>query len=295
MIKESIKLKKTVKKYVTRICDECGKEERARMMVIIDGRRRRKAKIDLCRNCSNSSKYKPKDTWKKSERSHLWKGGRRLSNNGVRIHIGPKRWIYEHRLKMGKKIKRKLETSEIVHHVDGENINNNISNLYLFSNKNCHRKCHAEMEKIGLSLFSKSIWFDRDKFLYSLKFIFQQTFKSFNLDFLNHRKIKIYNSKNKYSIGRSYKYCNSSYIENNKKKYKKEYIHTIIMEKYTGYKLLKNKCVHHIDGNGLNNNINNLIIMNFSQHAKSHRSLQKCVCYLYKKGIVKFRDGQYYV
>jgi hypothetical protein len=53
--------------------------------------------------------------------------------------------------------------------------------------------------------------------------------------------------------------------------------------------------VHHIDGNTLNNNINNLVLDDRSGHKKIHNSLQKCVADLYKKGIVNFDRGIYYV
>lgn len=48
------------------------------------------------------------------------------------------------------------------------------------------------------------------------------------------------------------------------------YEHVIVMEKYLGRKLSPNECVHHIDGNKLNNNIENLQLMERSKHLSMH-------------------------
>lgn len=46
--------------------------------------------------------------------------------------------------------------------------------------------------------------------------------------------------------------------------------HRLIMEEHIGRKLLHDEVVHHIDGNGKNNDINNLVIMNESEHHSIH-------------------------
>lgn len=43
------------------------------------------------------------------------------------------------------------------------------------------------------------------------------------------------------------------------------------MEQYLGRKLRPDEIVHHIDGNKLNNNIENLKIMTRGEHSKLHR------------------------
>lgn len=47
--------------------------------------------------------------------------------------------------------------------------------------------------------------------------------------------------------------------------------HQYVMEKHIGRKLEKNECVHHIDGNRANNDINNLQLMTIGEHSKLHR------------------------
>ncbi len=50
--------------------------------------------------------------------------------------------------------------------------------------------------------------------------------------------------------------------------YKQE--HRIIMEKYLGRELDSDEIVHHIDGDGKNNKLENLKLMNRESHARLH-------------------------
>lgn len=47
--------------------------------------------------------------------------------------------------------------------------------------------------------------------------------------------------------------------------------HVYVMEQHIGRKLEKNECVHHIDGNRSNNDIQNLKLMTISEHSRMHR------------------------
>jgi hypothetical protein len=62
----------------------------------------------------------------------------RFFNNGKRVVQ------YEHRYLMEKKIGRELKAEEVVHHVDGNKKNNDLSNLILFENDREHKKHHRE-------------------------------------------------------------------------------------------------------------------------------------------------------
>ena len=52
-------------------------------------------------------------------------------------------------------------------------------------------------------------------------------------------------------------------------------IHRLIAEKVLGRKLKRNECVHHIDGNGLNNQHSNLIICTLGYHMQLHARQRK--------------------
>ena len=51
-------------------------------------------------------------------------------------------------------------------------------------------------------------------------------------------------------------------------------LHRLIMEDHLGRKLTSDEIVHHIDGNKLNNNINNLKVMTRGEHSRLHRKME---------------------
>jgi len=79
-------------------------------------------------------------------------------------------------------------------------------------------------------------------------------------------------------------YLYYSLYKNNKPETK--YIHNLLFESFNDYKLKSIECIHHIDGNSLNNDLeNNLQLMTKSEHAKIHSEGEKN-----PKGILKFFD-----
>ena len=58
--------------------------------------------------------------------------------------------------------------------------------------------------------------------------------------------------------------------------------HRYVMEQYLGRKLTSKEAIHHIDGNGLNNSITNLQLVNWGQHANIHKG-----SYFYENAICK--------
>lgn len=63
---------------------------------------------------------------------------------------GKNGWAFVHRIVMAKAIGRDLRPEEVVHHIDGNPSNNNLSNLKLFANNGEHRKYHGEQRRNGM-------------------------------------------------------------------------------------------------------------------------------------------------
>ena len=98
----------------------------------------------------------------------LWNGG--IGHNGKykTIRQGMKNGLtyykMEHRIIMENFIGRKLEPTEIIHHLNGEFRDNRIENLVLCKNKSEHLIIHDRMEKIVFKMIKENkIHFDMDK------------------------------------------------------------------------------------------------------------------------------------
>jgi len=73
-----------------------------------------------------------------------------IDKNGNKISTGDgnkRKYVYLHRIVMEEYLDRKLESWEIVHHIDMIKINNDLSNLWL-CNDSTHEKAHRSAEKI---------------------------------------------------------------------------------------------------------------------------------------------------
>lgn len=87
--------------------------------------------------------------FKKGNQHPLWKNGRNTTFHGYILILQPdhpccdkKGYVLEHRYIMEKHIGRILHSEEIVHHIDENRSNNDISNLLLLPNKSAHMKLH---------------------------------------------------------------------------------------------------------------------------------------------------------
>jgi len=77
--------------------------------------------------------------------------------------------VREHILVMENFLERSLKKGEVVHHIDGDKLNNNIENLDLCTVVE-HNNCHAKSEEIVFELYKKGVvGYDRAKKLYYLK------------------------------------------------------------------------------------------------------------------------------
>lgn len=283
MIKENVKLVNSTTRFVTKICDECGKEDISRMSVIIKGRQRRKGKIDLCKKCSNSTKYKFTVFSKTMEKAVNWTGGKLVDRGYSRIYIGNGKRKFEHVILFEEWIGRELKKKECLHHIDLDKSNNDIKNLYLCHNMKEHGKCHANLELIAFAIFEKEIWFNRNLKQYFLNKQINEYIKDCAA-IVGDKKIHILKRKRNGQIKRYYCYFSNK---------RRVYEHVLLIEQQIGRKLFRDEVVHHIDGNSLNNNINNLILLTRDEHSRLHHSLQNCAAELLKSQKIKFSDGIY--
>lgn len=91
----------------------------------------------LCRPCSKKGERNPA-YGKYGTDHHLYKGGYVHKPSGYKFISVKGKKVYEHRHVMEVHLGRKLMTNEIVHHIDGDRLNNNINNLKLFKSISDH-------------------------------------------------------------------------------------------------------------------------------------------------------------
>lgn len=87
-----------------------------------------KTKLKMSQSSSGKNNYK----YRPIGSIQIRQEGRRF------IKIEDTLWIAESRYLVEKYIGRKLISTEIVHHIDGDPKNNSLSNLYIFKNKGWH-------------------------------------------------------------------------------------------------------------------------------------------------------------
>lgn len=97
---------------------------------------------------------------KRGELCVRWKGGRKVRKDGYTLVIAPPdhpypadkhanmAYILEHRLVMEQHLGRYLEPTEVVHHIDGNPRNNDISNLRLYTSQAEHIRTEHSGTKV---------------------------------------------------------------------------------------------------------------------------------------------------
>lgn len=72
--------------------------------------------------------------------------------------------------------------------------------------------------------------------------------------------------------------------------------HIILLEKALGRKISKGQPIHHIDFDRKNNKLKNLYLCeNHSVHQKIHRSADECLTELFRRGLIGFSCGKYFI
>lgn len=117
----------------------------------------KKAKQMYCgRSCANKANAQHLSEIRKGpsnpmygKKPHNFNGGLTYGRSGSRkvkyqeIRVSGRK-IKMHRLIVEKHIGRKLDSKEVVHHKDGNGMNNNIENLQVFSSNAAHRRAHSK-------------------------------------------------------------------------------------------------------------------------------------------------------
>lgn len=77
---------------------------------------------------------------RKGKRTSLYKkiGSITKYNEYYFIKIANYKWIALHRYLVEKYLNRKLKTNEVIHHIDGNKLNNKLENFYIFNRKSTH-------------------------------------------------------------------------------------------------------------------------------------------------------------
>jgi len=139
-----------------RVCSKCEKK------YVINHRNVKQRKTELCQECV----FKRGAERLAERRKTLPVKDFFLSTKGyqyVREQKEKHGYILKHRRILAEHLGRALERQEIVHHIDGNPMNNELQNLWLTDNS-AHRKAHASIEFLGFELVRKGlIFFDRDK------------------------------------------------------------------------------------------------------------------------------------
>jgi len=260
------------RKYVVRKCDLCGNEKQVGLKHLLSNKL--KNKLDLCWVCSQKNRCIPNGEEHKS-----WKHG--ITKNGYkRINTGSER-VLEHVAIMEQKIGQSLKKGEIVHHIDLNKLNNDISNLWLFNNQKEHSLCHFSLRKCGFSLLNKKVWFNYETKQYQLK-----PYPKPILHPIEHT-FKLYKKTDKR--------CDITYLfyykKNEEGKQQWHRHHIFVAENIIGRKLSKEEVVHHIDNNSTNNDPSNLIVVTNSEHKMLHDSIEKLTL---KCGAI-FNEGYYMI
>ena len=127
--------------YVSFICSSCGEKSRVRTDYI------KHKKTDKCNVCNPP----PKGF---RENNSNWRGGTTKHTEGYLCvylpeheHASQTGYITEHRLVMEKYLGRILTKEEVVHHRDGNRLNNRINNLILFPSNSAHQLFHNKEKR----------------------------------------------------------------------------------------------------------------------------------------------------
>jgi hypothetical protein len=161
---------------VVLVCNKCARETTTTWANYVQGQRKRGwSGKTFCQKCVASSSGKANRGKKQpsvsaankaraGENHPCWKGGKYIANDGymmVAVNEAKesgkrRRHRKEHHVVMEKLLARKLLPGEIIHHIDGDKINNIETNLWL-TNHDGHRAAHVSLQALGYKLIRSGL------------------------------------------------------------------------------------------------------------------------------------------
>lgn len=166
--------------FVILQCEDCGLVRKTRRNTNL-----LKKNDHPCRSCSN----KRNGIAKRGKHIAHNKGAskplsdRRLGNKYVNHHgyyevwLGPDSskygrkdgYVLEHRKVAQDELGRTLLSGEVVHHIDGNKLNNHPDNLFVCEGMGEHRQMHNSLESVAFELYAAGyILFDKEKSTYNI-------------------------------------------------------------------------------------------------------------------------------
>lgn len=167
------RLSRGSEKKVVQICDGCGKRTQTQWSNYLKSQELRNHSGEtFCQPCafrqthaSRRGKPNPKMSafarTRTREQAASWKGGSYVDAHGYRLinvrsgkdgaASGWSNYRKEHIVFVEKDIGRRLIRGEIVHHIDGDRLNNLLTNLWL-SDHAGHRDAHQSLQLLGYAM-----------------------------------------------------------------------------------------------------------------------------------------------
>lgn len=157
-------------------CEHCQKEREVLYRTVF------KKETHPCASCSTTQRQ----TGRTYTKEHAQAISQSLRKKGWRLHCGYKEimvdsdhprkrmvkkgkylrvypYVFEHQLVMEASLGHFLETYELIHHVDGDRLHNDLSNLYLCTGEDAaacrreHNATHASLEAVAFTLVKTGI------------------------------------------------------------------------------------------------------------------------------------------